>query len=271
MYTFRLCIFFIIVISGLFFSCGKEPPEESQGTNFNLLLKTVTRNNVNSAEWTLHFTYGSSGQLMATKTDYTNLSSGEQEQTETFYRNGSGRLDSTVFVSIGSGATLKTNNYFTYDAGGKLILSKQYNPAVNQTKDSSLYIYAGNVLQRRDDYRSFNGGSFTLLRRGFYTFDASGNVIQTIFQWPMSNIVDTARFEYDTKVNPLPVDRLLFYWAPFFYADYRPLNNPTLQFTNAAESYSHEYSYTSNNKPLYRKSKVINSTNAFYETWYYYD
>lgn len=69
----------------------------------------------------------------------------------------------------------------------------------------------------------------------------------------------------------MPLDRLLFYWAPFFYNDYKPLNNPTLLFSDGVESFNNEYTYSQNNKPLYRKSKVVGSNNSFYETWYYYD
>ena len=266
----RPCIFLTLVIACGFLSCDKEPPAESQGTNFNLLLKTVTKSSFSSLEWTVNFTYNNSNQLTGTRTSYLNPS-GTEQQTETFYRNISGRLDSCMNTSSGGGTSYITRTYLTYDGTGKLIKSIQTREGGNQFKDSSLYIYSGNTLQERNDYRSISGGAYFLLRRGFYTFDGAGNLTQAIFQWPIGNIVDTARFEYDSKINPIPLDRLIFAWAPLFYSDYKPLNNPTVLLTNAAESFNNEYTYTPNNKPLYRKSRVIGAANAFYETWYYYD
>ena len=266
----RPCIFLTLMIACGFLSCDKESPAESQGTNFNLLLKTVTKSSFSSLEWTVSFTYNNNNLTTASRTTYLN-SGGTDQQSEKFYRTGSGRLDSSMNISSGSGATYITRTYLTYDGSGKLSKSIQTMEGSNQFKDSSLYTYSGNILQERYDYRSISGGAYTLLRRGFYTFDGAGNLTQAIFQWPIGNIVDTARFEYDTKINPMPLDRLLFYWAPFFYNDYKPINNPTLLFTDGAESFNNEYTYTANNKPLYRKSKVIGSANAFYETWYYYD
>lgn len=270
MLRLRTCISLISMMLASFASCDKEPVNENQGINFNLLLKTVTKTSFSSAEWTLNFTYNNNNQVTATKTTYLN-SGGTDQQTETFYRNISGRLDSSINISTGSGTTFITRTYLTYDGSGKLIKSIQTLEGVNRIKDSSLYFYSGNVLQERNDYRSLNGASYSLFRRGFYTFDASGNLTKAIFEWPLNNITDTARFEYDTKINPMPLDRLLFSWAPFFYNDYKPLNNPTLLFSDAAESFHNEYTYTMNDKPLYRKSKVIGASNSFYETWYYYD
>ena len=266
----RVSIFWIgVMICGMI-SCDKEPTTESQGTNYSRLLKTVTKSSFSNLEWTVTFTYNNNNHLTGTRTSYLN-SSGTDQQTEVFFRNNSGRLDSSHFVSSGNAATYFTNTRLTYDGSGKLVKSIQTFNGADQFKDSSLYFYSGNILQERNDYRSRNGGAYSLLRRGFYTFDGAGNLTQAIFQWPIGNIIDTARFEYDTKVNPMPYDRLLFYWAPFFYNDYKPLNNPTLLFTDSAESFNNEYTYTSNDKPLYRKSKVIGAANAFYETWYYYD
>ena len=266
----HLCIFCIGILACGLISCDKEPATESQGTHYNRLLKTITKSSFSSLEWTVTFEYNNSSQVTTTRTSYLN-SSGTDQETEIFYRNGSGRLDSSHLSSTGNAATNFTRTQLSYDGSGKLLKSIQTFDGVNHFKDSSLYFYSGNILQERNDYRSISGGAYSLLRRGFYTFDGAGNLTQAIFQWPIGNIVDTARFEYDTKINPMPFDRLIFYWAPFFYNDYKPVNNPTLLFTDGAESFNNEYTYAPNNKPLYRKSKVIGSANAFYETWYYYD
>lgn len=264
-------IFLVLLVSGGFISCDKEPVGESQGTNFNLLLKTITKNNFNTGHATTHFTYNNNNQLIALKYSHDYPSSAE-EQTENFYRNNTGRLDSIVFGTISNGYPVTIKTFFTYDGLGKLVKSIQKNLAgTNLTTDSSIYVYSGNSLLQRIDYRSFNGGPFSLLRQGYYSFDGTGNLIRMIFQWPQSNIIDTARLEYDTKINPIPLDRLLGHWAPFFYDDYKPVNNPTLFLTEISESFSNEYTYAPNNKPLYRKSKVIGSANAYYETWFYYD
>ena len=263
--SYLLLAFLLSVIS-----C-KKGTEQPQGTNYNVLLKTVTKANFSVFEMTVNYTYNSSGQLTETRTTYRNSTPGTEQQTENFYRNTSGRLDSTRFFTMDNGTPVTTRTFLTYDGSGRIIKSTQIHISSGQTTDSSIYTYAGSTLQQRDDYRSFSGGPFSLLRQGLYTFDGSANLTRAIFKWPAGNIIDTIKFEYDTKINPLPIDQLQFYWAPFFYNDYKPANNPTLQFTNAAESFTNEYTYAPNNKPLYRKSKVIGSNTSFYETWYYYD
>ncbi|MEQ1678168.1 MAG: hypothetical protein ABL876_15790 [Chitinophagaceae bacterium] len=258
-------------------SCQKEAKgdeDQSRGTNFGLLQKTVATYSYSTRKTTVNYTYNANRQLVETKTTDSDPSGNNTLQTETFFRDAAGRLDSSSFVNSSNGVIdYRSQTFYTYDVSGKLILSFQNVTIVSQPyKDSSVYTYAGNTLQQRKDYRSFSGGAYNLLRDAAYQFDASGNLTQTIFHWTTHPGPDTANFQYDNKVNALPVDRLVFYWAPLFYDDYKPSNN-LKRAVNAKidfPSYNYEYQYTINNKPLYRKTIEMGSA-IFYETLYYYD
>lgn len=266
-----------IIILLIHSSCQKEAngdKSQSQGTNFDLLQKTITTNSFSARKTTVNYTYNANRQLVETNTTDSDPSGNSTLQTETFFRNAAGRLDSSSFVISTNGIVdYRTQTNYTYDVSGKLILSSQNVTLVSQPyKDSSVYTYTGNALQQRKDYRSFSGGAYNLLRDAAYQFDASGNLTQTIFQWTTHPGPDTANFQYDSKVNALPVDRLVFYWAPLFYDDYKPSNNlkQAVNVKTDYPSYNYDYQYTINNKPLYRKTIEMGSA-IFYETLYYYD
>lgn len=266
----------ILTLLAAGFACKKDSDQaESQGTRFDLLQKTVTTYSYSSRKTTVNYSYNTSRQLVKIDIADNDPLIASVSQTETFVRNASGQLDTSRFESYTNSAlTYRTNTVYTYDAGGKLLLSVQQTPmATMPYTDSCLYIYSGNILQQRKDYRRFDGtGPYDLLRTANFQFDGQGNLSRTIFTWTTHPIPDTATFQYDNKVNALPVDRLVFYWAPLFYNDYKPVNNP-LQAVNAKgdfPSYNYEYRYTGNSKPLYRKMKIINSS-EFTETLYYYD
>jgi hypothetical protein len=246
-----------------------QNPQISQGTNFNLLLKTATKVNTTGGQLVNEYNYNSAGRLSSIKTTE-NYTADTQENVETFYRNSAGRLDSIVFSGKTKGVVSFTaKTVFIYDLTGRIILST-YNST--PFKDSSLYSYAGSVLQTRDDYRSLDGGlTYNLLRRAANEFDASGNLTKSVFKWTTPVSTDTLSFQYDNKINPVPHLTGFFYWAPFFYDDYKPINNLTQTIAKNVDSYSFfDYNYTLNNKPLYRKEKVTGGSN-FTETYYYYD
>lgn len=272
----RCTVFFILLLLLTGSACKKEAAQpESQGTNFDLLQKTVTTYNYSNRQTTVTYSYNTSRQLVKISISDNDPASANVAQTETFVRNAAGRLDSSRFESFTNGVlTYLTKTVYTYDAGGKLVLSVQQTPMGTMPyTDSCLYTYTGNILQERKDYRRFDGtGPYDLLRTASFQFDGLGNLSRTIFNWTTHPIPDTAIFQYDAKVNALPVDRLVFYWAPLFYNDYKPINNP-LQAVNAKgdyPSYNYEYRYIGNGKPLYRKTKIISSSQAT-ETLYYYD
>ena len=258
-----------------FISCKKETDANSQGANFNLLVKTVTKYNQNNAVATSSFTYNTAGLLIQGQYDYTDNSNNSGANTEKFYRNNQGRLDSITLFATGTGSIpLLTITHFYYDIVNKLILSICIDPIGGQpTRDSSVYRYSGAVLQKRTDYRSFNGAAYFLLRNVAYQFDLAGNLLTAVFDWTTNPNIETLSFEYDSKPNPLPVgglDKSLFYWAPVFYTDYKPGNNPIITNVTEGSSYTTEYTYAANNKPLYGKS-TYNGSSAFFETWFYYD
>jgi hypothetical protein len=258
-----------------FTSCKKEAADNSQAANVNLLVKTVTKYNQNNAVATSNFTYNPNGQLTRHMYNYSDNSNNSGANTETFYRNNQGRLDSTTLFATGTGsAALSTATHFYYDNAGKVVLSISIDPIGGQpTRDSSVYLYSGSVLQKRTDYRSFNGAAYFLLRDITYQFDISGNLLTAVFAWTTHTDIQTISFLYDNKVNSLPVlpvDGSVFLWAPVFYSDYKPGNNPIMANVPNGSSYTTEYTYTANNKPLYSKSTYTGSS-SFFETWFYYD
>jgi hypothetical protein len=264
----------IVISLSFLFSCKKTENEEQQGVKFNLLLKTVKKSNTTGNSSITAYSYNTNGEIAEIKTA-DNYSTAATVTTQTFYRNISGSLDSIMYLIKSNGTiSFLEKNYFKYDINGKLILSisnsdNYSNPPV---KDSSLYNYRGTVLQKRVDFRSFDGGlSYILLRQAMYEFDASGNLSTSIFQWTTHPSIDTLIFKYDNMLNPVPAGILLFFWAPIFYNDYKPANNLTQTLAKNVDSYTYfDYRYAANNKPLYRKEKVTNGT-GYTETFYYYD
>lgn len=260
------------VVTILFLSsCQQEndTPAESQGTLYSNLLRTVTTSNYTGLKTTVNYNYNSSGKLTEIISEGINGGSANFLNRETFFRNASGQLDSALLAanSNGTGAIITTKNYF--DGSGKIILSIQ-NGSTTGARDSCVYTYAGNILQQRTDYRSLNGGTYSLLRTGNYVFDAAGNLTRSVFSWTTHPGNDTLRFSYDSKVNPLPLDRLTFYWAPLFYGDYSPANNISQASNPSNSTYTTEYRYSANNKPVYRKT-LYTGTGNYDETYYYYD
>jgi len=273
-YLFAVCL----IVGAL--SCKKENKpveEESQGTNFNFLQKTILRSPDNSAEKINLYEYNSVGQLAkAIYFDKTNGISSTIKNTETFYRSTSSRLDSAVFVTTDTTVIkYKAVVSFTYDFAGKASKSiytgtPGLSAGSQMVRDSSLYFYAGGQLSQRTDYRSHDNNPYSLLRELYYSFDVAGNLSMLRLVWPTTPSTDTVKFTFDNKTNSIPVERGIHFWAPAFYDDYKFVNNPISKTVRNSDSYTYEYRYTTNNKPLYRKEKVV-GTPSYGELYYYYD
>jgi hypothetical protein len=252
----------------------KEALPEQQGVNFKLLLKTVTKENINNIQTTVVYSYNSSKELVQTKTATTGGAGAVRgSETETFYRNAAGRLDSTVTTLDNNGTPLFAGKLiFSYDGGNQLIRSMYFGST--NINDSSVYTYAGGALRQRVSYRSANGNPYTLQVTAGYNFDISGNYNSILFTWPVGPRTDTMRFTYDARINSIPIERYYpSYWTSLFYTDYQPPNNFTsINGPDASYQSAIQYTYTGNNKPLYRKRTMVNySPQQVYETFYYYD
>jgi hypothetical protein len=256
-------------------ACKKESINNNndQGITYNHLIKTIAKlNPATGKEITTEYQYNSNDLVSQIKTT-DNTSGSSQQSIETFFRNSAGKLDSIVYAG-NTGNAYSSKTWFYYDGMERLTLSKYdfIKSGVTSRKDSSVYEYSGSVLNKRTDYRSFDGGSsYSLLTEASFEFDAAGNVSRSIFNWAVSpNTTDTLNFKYDTKANPVPKADGFFYWAPVFYNDYKMQNNLLqLNGSNGNERSSYEYGYAPNNKPLYRKQ--TDPANFVYETFYYYD
>ena len=272
-YLFAICL-----LAGVL-SCKKEnkPVEdESQGTNFNFLQKTILKSPDNSAEKINLYEYNLVGQVVkAISFDKTNGISSTIKNTETFYRSTSSRLDSVVFVTMDSTVLkYKAIVLFTYDFTNKISKSIQtatpgLSPGSQMVRDSSLYFYTSGQLSQRTDYRSHDNNPYSLVRDLYYNYDATGNLLMLRLVWPTVP-TDTVKFTFDNKTNSIPVERGIHFWAPAFYDDYKFTNNPISKTVRSSDSYTYEYRYAANNKPLYRKEKVV-GTPAYGELYYYYD
>ena len=272
-------LFIISFAVGAIVSCNEKdviPEEESQGTSFNLLLKTVLKSPDNSAEIITTYDYNSTGQLIETsKVSQTNGVSSTQKMVTVFYRTSS-RIDSVVDVTTDTGIVkYKGRSFFSYDIAGKITNSTfiripGYSVNTQIGKDSSLYLYNGSQLIQRIDYRSHDNGPYTLIRDLFYTYDASGNLIMLRSDYANSSVDEIIQFTFDNKTNSVPVEGSISFWTPAFYHDYRFVNNVINKTAQSEDSYTYEYRYTPNNKPLYRKEKKVNSP-AYGELYYYYD
>jgi hypothetical protein len=272
-------LYIISFILAAIVSCSEKdilPEEESQGTSFNLLLKTVLKSPDNSAEIITTYEYNSTGQLIETSNvSQTNGVSSPQKTVTAYYRTSS-RIDSVVDVTTDTGIIkYKGRSFFRYDFAGKITNSvfirvPGYSVNSQMGKDSSIYLYNGNQLIQRTDYRSDDNGPYTIIRDLFYTYDAAGNLVMLRSDYTNSSVDDIIQFTFDNKTNPVPVERSISLWTPAFYHDYRFVNNALSKTAQTEDSYTYEYRYTSNNKPLYRKEKKVNSP-AYGELYYYYD
>jgi hypothetical protein len=256
-------------------SCQKEAGTEPvYGTRFEKLLKTEQINAGGSTETKL-FSYDNSGKLKEVK--YQHSSSAASNYVETYYRNSAGQPDSIVLTR--SAGFRRLSSQFYYTASGLYRYSIQrfvYHPAgapAEEIQDSSIYAYAGNLVVQRTDYRSFTNGSAPVTMQRLFTYDAAGNLTQSI---TTTGSAHGLVYEYDTKTNPLPVERDLDYFGAAWYHDKRIINNPVkLSFRNAASgtvepAMQSEYRYLSNGKPYYRKDTEI-ATSITATTYYYYD
>jgi len=243
---------------------------ESQGTNFNLLLKTITSDNVGDEQKIVEYSYDANQRVSQITSRYAHTVTHPAVMTGNFYRNDTGRLDSIVWISKTNGTLdYRDKVYFSYDGSGKLILSRDRYQS-SPFPDSSVYIYSGNILQKRMDYRISVNGSYSLVLQVTYEFDPADNVTQALFKWTNTSS-DTLHFQYDDKVNPLPGGPIIFYLAAVYYNDYRSTNNLTQVLARDVSSFNYsDYKYTSNNKPLYRKEYEIGNS-YIAETYYYYD
>lgn len=258
----------LLLLAGLS-ACKKESTNISQGTTYNHLLKTVAKFSPTN-EIVTNYSYDANNRLSEIKT----VGSATYQYTEKLFRDVSGKLDSISATGISDDIASNSTTRFLYDAGGKLYLSlSSFHSSGSQDRtDSSVYLYVGSQLQKRTDYRSFDGGNtYGLLTEVNFEFDAAGNITRSIFNWAVSpNTTDTLVFQYDNKPNPVPKIDGFFYWAPIFYNDYKMQNNLLkISSNNADQQSAYEYGYAPNNKPLSRRQ--TDSANFVYETLYYYD
>lgn len=265
---------FTLVSCILIVSCKKEnEPAPPQGVNYNQLLKTVTTSNYTNQKITTVYSYNTAGKVISIVTtgEGSGVGIGIFTNTEVLTRNAAGLPENIEFTSVSSGNTTRITTQNSFDVSGKTIRTIQVITGPQQTRDSAVYIYSGNLLQQRPEYRSINNGPYALLVTANFQYTGTGNLDKAIFTWTTHPGNDTLSFTYDDKVNSIPFARAdAFYWSELFYDDYKQANN-IVRFENPGlNSYTSEFRYSSNSKPLYRK-KSFPGTSNYDETYYYYD
>ena len=267
-----LLILTLLVFAGN--GCKKEDTPESQGTNFNRLLKTVETNSGSTGVTTIEYTYNTNGQLQKIQTSVTGVAGSVFSPNQVnYFRNVSGRLDSTQLIYMPATGALQviTSTLFNYDVAGRITLVKSISRGGANWIDSALYVYSGSTLSNRQDYRSFdNGSTFSLLRTVAFRFDGAGNLDRAVFNWTSPASTDTIQLSYDNKPNPVRDEKIIFYWGPFFYEQYQPSNNVAGIKKSNGEQYQLTYQYHASGKPLVRQMVSPAGGNTV-ETKYYYD
>jgi hypothetical protein len=271
-----------LCLTAIFFACRKKTiiPEESQGTRFERLLKTVTKSSNSPYDLITEYSYTTGGQIATIVIRSRDAVTGKASlATETFFRNGSGRIDSIIYKTVSEGSTTEsTKTYFYYQPSGTagysvFVNETAFNPGESPATDSSLYQYSGNRMIKRTDYRKFVANPYFLLRTFDYEYDAAGNMQLLRATYTSPAQTDTVRLTFDNKINPLPVIRGVYdvgYWGPGFYNDYSFINNPLSKQTRDWTDYTYEYRYTANNKPLFQKIKQVGTT-VYSDVYFYYD
>lgn len=255
-------------------ACSKDKPA-SQGTNFNLLLKLETRDGGTNRKVINEYSYSPGNILNKVVSTYYNYPASPDQLTQLFYCQTGGRLDSIITTGTASGQVMySSRSVFYYGNNGQLDVSKSSaltSPATYQY-DSSVYLYNGNILQKRTDYRHYGNGIYNKICEAEFSFAGVSNPDKVIFKWTSPVKADTLRFQYDNKPNPIPAGSILqFYWAPLFYNYIQPVNNLVASGgTPENEVRYTDYQFSNNQKPLYRKA-LLGTSPSFIEYFYYYD
>jgi hypothetical protein len=280
-----IILFFLLAIS----SCQKEvstPVEESQGSVFNILLKTVAQNvNGGGSTITTNYRYNTNGQLADITRTFDNPNGNLSVQKDVYYRNAGGRLDSITYINITNPQNPGFNNIykteFHYNNSGDISYTLNKSNLNTYPSDSIVYYYQVNRVSQRILYRYPGTATAYVLSATFnYTYDAAGNLSAMDVLW--SNPNNSSRnciYTYDAKINTLPVmeyeNELYGNWVKAYDNIFTTSNNILSRRSPQGWDWDwgnkdYEYQYSANNKPLYQKVKHTDSP-GFYEVKYYYD
>ncbi len=274
------------VVAILFNSCKKSTstsPAEKQGSNFNKLLKTISRNvSGTQLSITTHYSYSVTGELSEVTREFTDPSASSSVNKDVYYRKQNGELDSIIFLDVSNPQTPAFQNFykteFHYDAGGKIDFA--LNRSLTSYNDSCVYTYLGSNISQRYLYRKAVGSSsYSLLVTLNYDYDAAGNLVNLSAVWSNPASSKNSTYTYDNKPGSLPVrefeNELFGFWIKAFDNTYKGNNNPLSRRISSPEDWEwsnidYDYQYSANNKVLYQKI-MHTGTPDFYEVFYYYD
>jgi hypothetical protein len=284
--------FFFKILTGLLLltvlSCKKNsgaPAPESQGTNFNTLLKTVSRNFINGGlNITTHYKYNTSGLVIEIKREFSNNSGSADIQTDTYHRKANGQLDSIIYKNISNPQSSPFYNIyktvFHYNTNGTIAYSLNKTKLTTYPEDSTIYVYQANRIVQRILFRKPSNSNTYILTVTFnYDYDAVGNLTMLDVTWSSPAGSKNCIYTYDNKPNALPVmayeNELYGQWINAFDDILTTPNNILSRRSAQAGDWDwgnkdFEYRYSSNNKPLYQKIRHT-GTADFYEVFFYYD
>lgn len=268
-------------------SCQKEiaTQQESQGTNFNTLLKTVSQNITGSGlNITTNYTYNTSGQVAEIARTFSSSTGSPGIQKDVYCRNSASRLDSIIYINVAAPQDPGFNNLyktaFHYTTDGKIAYTLNKTKLSNYPEDSTVYSYQGSSISQRVVYRKPSGSPvYTVTITFSYQYDAAANVSNIDVVWSSPVGSKSCTFTYDNKPNTLPVmeyeNELYGNWIKAFDNMFTTSNNIVSRRVQPGWDWDwgnkdFEYRYSSNNKPLYQKVKHSDSP-GYYEVFYYYD
>jgi hypothetical protein len=258
-------ILIMVIFAGLF-SCKKE---DAPASSTNPLAKVVSK--AGSDSIVSEYSFDGAGRLAQEKISIAD-DFGEEIQTLSIVRDGSGKATRVVYAYAGSDPSTEVTDY-AYN-GSKVkhgIWNFDFNGLT--VKDSIAFTYA-NKVSKTAHYLSLLGTPATLGNYNEYTYDGRGNMTQaklySLFGSGSSELTATISFEYDTNINPwYSNDDVLVEYVGTQYISPNNVTKVTVAAADPSESYQivNTYEYGSDKRPIKATSLYDGTT---YQVTYTY-
>lgn len=254
-----------VLIAGLY-SCKKE---DAPVASTNPLLKVVSKAGTDSI--VSEYSFDGSGRLAQEKITVADVF-GEEIQTLSIVRDGSGKATRVVYAYAGTDPSTEVTDY-TY-TGSKVkhgIWNFDFNGL--SVKDSIAFTYASKV-SKTSHYLSLPGVPATLGNYNEYTYDGRGNMTQAklyaLYSPGSPELTATISFEYDTNINPwYSNDDVLIEYVGTQYISPNNITKITVAAADPSDSYQivNTYEYGPDKRPVKATSLYDGTT---YQVTYAY-
>lgn len=254
-----------LMVAGLF-SCKKE---DAPASSTNPLVKVVSK--AGSDSIVSEYSFDGAGRLAQEKIFIVD-DFGQEVQTLSIVRDGSGKATRVVYAYAGSDPSTEITDY-VYN--GNRVKHGIWNFNFNglTVKDSIAFTYASKV-SKTAHYLSLSGTPATLGNYNEYTYDGRGNMTQaklySLFSPGSTELTATISFEYDTNVNPwYSNDDVLVEYVGTQYISPNNVTKVTVAAADPSESYQivNTYEYGPDKRPIKATSLYDGTT---YQVTYTY-